>query len=429
MAAFPNLGALPSDALSSDRMSVLQKRTEDSLSLDTIAAIKKITLKRSKPNRVIVGSFQYSAHEYPGDIDLMETIVFKGEIEQAKAHFAAGFCAMANRLKRVRDHRIILADFKAGIDDRFAINIGEFVLASRRAMKLRLHGYKPRVIRENISELANDGLLTKSAARSMIKLVVEDPTYIQHKALRDAVRENLILRWSLDELIKGEKELPLGKRITLKEALGHQEIVKIDVWCLVGGRYIELTNLFNLVIADKQGRVTQQLSQPLGDYLENLAKDIEIYRNPALKKFMKLTKRMWSYAILTKKEHLVRIIAPLFGSTGAKLSQIQGDVETLINILENVDNPPKHEIFQELQDMKMRLSTVMDSVLSVKRAKRVYSLINELTVDTPTKYVVHALWHIYDILNVAVNRFAHSYVHRIIEKLDADTLSSILSSM
>ena len=402
------LHALPSDVLDA-RHSVLQTRDEDSLSVDTVHAIRKITIRRNS-ERVIVGSFRYSAHEYPGDIDLMETIQIKG-VNAAKKDVAARLKRIATSLRRSK--HMYMGDFKAGMDARYYIDVGAFVLPKDPTRRLYLTGYSSKAVRARVDELVDAGLLSDDEARVILGLVVAAPDYVQHKELLDAVKKRCVLRWSIDELIAGKKELPAGKTVTLQDALGQQTVVKMDVWALLGGRFIELTNWINLSAIDSKG-VHHQLSEPMENQVENIVKDVEIYKNPALKKHMKLAKRLWRYAILLEKNELVAAVAPLFATPAAKLSQVQSDVETLINMIDKLPKPPTALMIKELQDMKMRVATVPNSTLSINKAQRVYALIDGLGVNTPSRDFLAALDKVYDILGAAVDAYTVAFLNKVL---------------
>jgi hypothetical protein len=385
-------------------VSVLQTRTEKSLSKQTLDIIKMISLGRKQSDRAIVGSFKYAVHEYPGDIDLMESVQETGPIKDAKRRLATGFRRIAGRI--AKQGEVFLGDFKAGIDARYYIDIGEYVLPHLHSDKLELVGYSKKRVLARIAEIHKQGLLTHEEAARLRMLVVATPDYVQHKALMQEVRRLYVIRWSLEELIAGVKRLPFDKRMRLEDAIAQKTVVKLDVWCWINERFVEITNWFNLTCVDCESH--HHLSLPFGNLVENLVKDIEIYTTPQLKGHMKLAKRIWRYAIVTGKGGIARRIAPLFSSSAAKLYQIQNDIEVLLNMMEKLTAPPMAKMLVELQEIKMRMGTVLNSVLPVAKAKEVFRLIDGISGDR--NGFVKSLAACFEIIQGAVDVYTKRYL-------------------
>lgn len=334
----------------SAELNILQFRKEESLTPDMKSVIKLLTLDPENPARM-VGSFRYKVHEYPSDIDLYEDVEACCTLEESAEKIAASVQRMVEGLQKRRF--TYLADFKAGVDERYMVDIGTYDVESNT-----LTGYDQFRIIDSIAVLYIRKLLTKEEAVAIIRMTPARPTAYEYQKLRDAVRQHYVLRWSAKELLQGYKKLRLGKKIQLVDALKQGTIVKADLWALIDDRFMEVTNWYMLV-AHVDGK-TAYLSEKPESYQESLRKEIMLFQNPDFKKHMKLAKRMWLYAISNKDHDTIQKLYPLFSSPVAKLNQIQSEMEILIGMLEKLPRPPYFLMRKQMALFKTRIGTVPD---------------------------------------------------------------------
>lgn len=378
---------------------LLQTRPQNSLSLDTLEAIDLITLDKAYPPN-IVGSFKYIVHEYPADIDMFE--FYKGccTLKKASEEIADKFKTMAKNIKAKSN--IYLGDFKAGIDHRYYVNVG-------KQNNKELFYYKPEAIRKRIIELRENKLYSETEANELLSKVIENPTIQEYSDLESALQKRYIVRWSLDEMIKGMKELPLKLDLTLAEAITQHGVVKIDIWVYLNKRYIEMTNWFMLTYKDASGK-EENLSVKPEKYESSIKKDLKHYNDPAVNKYMKLSKRLWLYAVLKNDKKLMFTLYPLFSSGAAKMYQILGEIETISNILEKVPKPAMPTILENIEDWKTRLGTVLSDVLPIAMNHTIDKKIDAILSNKEKKEVILVyLNEIEDKLNEYVNRYVKKY--------------------
>ena len=376
-----------------------QTRALNSLSIDTIEALKLLTIDPKYPP-TIVGSFKYIVHEYPADIDLFE--YYKADattLDEAAKEIAAKIQDMAKRLSASKN--VYLGDFKAGYDDRFLIDIGKMSGA------YKLSGYKPFLIRERIIELGHQGLLEPREVDMWLLKVIDGPSLVEWMDLDELIRSKYILRWSLSELIAGHKKLLKGRDITLAETLTQNSIVKIDIWVYLG-RYVEMTNFYKLCYVNDKGKEID-ITASQGVYETSLIKDLKYYNNPSVNKYMKLAKRIWLYAVLKKNSDLMARIYPLFGSGAAKMYQIIGEIETILNILKKVSKPNMKMIKDNIEDWKTRLGTVMSDILPIDIAHKIYDRIDQVYYERNKELISMGLGEVHDKLNFHINRYVKLY--------------------
>lgn len=384
--------------------SLLQTRPYSSLSSDTLDVIKTITLDHVSPPQ-IVGSFKYIIHEYPADIDLFEKYEICCSKDKAAHDIAKRIKMIANNIKTNKN--IYLGDFKAGIDRRFYIDIGHMHRTS-------LYGYKPQLIRESIIKLKVQGLIDTDEMDNLLKLVVDNPNVFEYIRLEKHVHDKYIVRWTLDELIKGKKELVNGPILTLEDAVTHKSVVKIDVWAFLHNRHIEMSNYFLLKYTDAQGK-KHILSNRLDNYDMSLIRDIHEYN--IISKYMKMAKRVWNYAVLKKNYKMLSMLYPLFSSGAAKMYQIIGECECIQNILENIDRPHYYNITKNLEDWKIRLGTIMNDILPTQVALKLFDDINNIIKlienKNDIKLVIQEIKTIHDKLDIYVNKYVQWYLKKI----------------
>lgn len=373
---------------------ILQTRLKESLPEDIQKIIDSISIDKKQPTK-IVGSFQYIIHEYPGDIDGIEEFTGCCSINQSIRTIAKSIKTIALNVKNLKYS--YLGDFKAGIDSRFYIETGDWILKDKH---LELIKYDIKHIKNRLDMLYQSNLLSKQKYDYINSLVVYKPTFLQHKKIYDTIKDLYILRWSLNELLKGRKNLVDNMIISLEEALTKKTIVKIDLYSLVQNRFIEITNFYVLKSKTEDNRIVSlSVETQRWDYINKLKKDIIIYAQPSLKKLMKMSKRLWLKAIADKNNELLIKLYPLFSSGIAKLYQVLSDIETMMNMIEKLKNPPYRIMIRSLQEIKMRISTIRGDILSEKKALYIFTLIDDIKIETYTK----DLDKLYDFINDIVN--------------------------
>jgi hypothetical protein len=377
-----------------------QTRPLTSLSLDTINAIHLITLD-PEFSPTIVGSFKYVVHEYPADIDMFETYKSCCSLTTAKKDIADKFKHMAKRIQG--SQHIYLGDFKAGFDQRYYIDIGSVNGSD-------INNYHPENIKIDIYKLKETNLLTAKECNDLLAKVVKTPKLKQFYDLESQIKKKYVVRWKLDEMVKGKKLLPLDVEITLAEALTHKSIVKIDIWVYLNQRYIEMTNMFMLTFNDTKHHL-HNLSVKPEAYELSLMEDLHKYSNRSINKYMKLAKRLWVYAVLKGNTKIMKILYPLFSSSASKMYQITGEIETIVNILEHIQRPLLSSIKTNIEDWKTRLGTVMIDTLPIAVANDIFTTIDSIVKKIHNKeFVITHLEELSDTLVIYINKYVKKFL-------------------
>lgn len=377
-----------------------QTRNMESLPADVVKAIELVTLDPAYPPQ-IVGSFKYVVHEYPADIDLFEPVRGCCTADDVARKVVNRLQDMVNKLVKLPN--TYLADFKAGTDRRYELDIGKLTGAT-------LSRYSPDRIRSAIRKLHAEGLLSDGEVSEWLKAVLNRPTLQDFLDLKGLVHDKQAVRWTAKEMLKGHKTLPNKVKLTLAEALTQKSIVKIDVWVLINGRFVELTNWYHIELT---GNRTEALTQPLGNYSESLMKDIEYYSNPELGKYMKLAKRIWNHAVLRNQRALMVALYPLFSSGAAKMYQIMGEMETIAKLLRKYGNKvDMPTVRMNIEEWKARLGTVMVDTLPTKTAMRCYKKIDAVLKTRSREMAITLIYDLHEMLEYWVDKAVKKYVKR-----------------
>ncbi len=381
---------------------ILQYRNPNSYTKDTLNYIRLVTTK-SDVNPV--GSQRFKVHRYPGDIDIFEKIQECCTLEDSRKIIAEKIRTIAKNIKKTPF--VYLGDFKAGIDDRFFIDIGSI-------KDNKVKGYDYDKILKSLKKQHKDELLSDSEYSERIQLLKEKPSIYEFEETESVLRKKWIIRWTLDELIKGRK-VKDGQPFYLYECLSHPTIVKIDVWAPVEGRYTELTNFFVLSYLDKNGK-QHPINIELEDRLVSLKKDIVKYSNPLHRKSLKYAKRLWIYAQLLQDDELLKKLFPLFSSSAGILSQITSEIETLTMMLENLPNPPISSIIKQIDGFKSRVNSIYDIDLGEKTLFFLIDTINEYydknKSNIDKQFIIKYLKQIDEQLAFFVEDYSFKYIEK-----------------
>lgn len=325
---------------------VFELRDMDLVSADIKRIVNLLTLKSETTP---VGSFKYKIFKYPGDIDIFEMVKGCCTVHGVADSISTRIVNMIRRLELVDD--VYFGDFKCGEDRRFKVNIGEIDVSGKDT---KIKGYNQSKVKDDIIKLYDQKLLSKTEAQTLIRLARPEPINVGHwETLNDAFREFYVLRWSEDELLASEKSLRGDESISLSEAIIQGTVVKIDVWAPVQNRYIEVTNFFAFVV-EEDGR-KQFLTQKLGNYKASVFEDLVKYGSPEHRNSLKMAKRLWLIAAMLNDQRLGKILAPLFISPAAAISQVISESEVVRLILEKVEHPPVDVLMFQILGFEKRL--------------------------------------------------------------------------
>jgi hypothetical protein len=287
-----------------------------------------------------VGSFSFKSQLYPSDIDLNEKvnvtkkykdIIYGDPYENAVS-------TMQDIVKNITNSgNSFLGDFKAGLDDVYFIDINKSI----------------KNIKDYIKVLHDEKYLNTTEYNEVILLLKDKDK------LFEFFRNKYVLRWSLDEIKNGYKVLSNNRIKKLSDALKDKTIIKLDAWSFVNNRFIEITNLMDIIYNDKDGNI-QYINDERPPYIEYLKAEIAKYMSDKYYNLFKVTKRLWILAKEYKDKKMLEKLTPLIRSDVAILYQVSSDLKLLLDMLDKIEanNLPIRNIYKELDDIKNRLSYV-----------------------------------------------------------------------
>lgn len=330
---------------------------KDAYPQDVIKAIKILSLNKDNPAHIF-GSYSYKRQLYAQDIDLLETDIEDINLDNAVNKLEAKLNVVFGTISNTPG--FYFSEFKAGLDERYNINVGELV----EGIFTRVN---PVQFMQKIMLLSNQGLINKKDIDTLFNIYNKvEVTADDYDIAFNILRNYRVLRWTLPELLEGKKRLKGGLIMTLNQALHYNSTIKIDLISYIDNRFVEVTNFIIfvlkkgdelIVLNDKQNAITN-IKQ---NTVEGLQKEIDkvffstMFFNP-----FKGIKRLWSlgrqYNDLTMIQYLNTIISGDISS----LYQKKGNIDTIINVYEKyVEKSPVHEMMEELDNIKIELDRII----------------------------------------------------------------------
>lgn len=335
----------------------LKYKPEEGLTTQKISDILDI-VKVSDKKTVIFGSYVYSPQLYPGDID-MRSIV-------------AGCCTEDVVYRKIRK---ILQDVPKKLKGSRGSYFGEVKAGYDLRFKLDV---KSPDFMERVDKLHKSQLM-EASERKMIRDLIGKNTDESLTIAQETIRMLYVLRWNQKEIVAGVKKMRGGKKITLLDALRQKTPVKSEIYAIVNGRYMEVSNFYYLAIYDKATQSFRVLN--IGDcqlqstYIDQMKKEVRKLSSPPFENLYKMSKRMWLIGRSTKDRRLLTALTPLFQGNTARISQIASDISTLILVLTEIKNPPRTSIIDQIDNIKTRISYATDIGLDFTM---VYKLIDSI---------------------------------------------------
>lgn len=386
------------------QISLLREREFESLPRNLMNIMSMISLNPYDPAQV-VGSFRFSKQEYPSDIDMSNNYEVCCTENTGLKLIVNAFKEIVKRLKDNKN--VIFSDFKCGEDRRYQIDIGEFDFDQNN--RFVLMRYNPVRITDAIFQLKKAKLLSLNEFNNWIRLVKENPSYHEYDKLKQAIREKLVLRWKMFEIMQGFKKLPLSTQITLEDALLQRTVTKIDVYAFIADRLIEITNFFIISLKNRNGKVEilTDLTWVIPKFLKkNLEKEIAVLSLPESTKYMKLIKRIWLRAKNENNEELLEKIQRFFNKGASKLYQVQVDVNTMQSIINKAKRPPFQIMDTILQNHKFKIASIDKKVLAHDKKLVIFNLINQINEHNINKLKLEKInEYINDLLNPVARAF------------------------
>ena len=197
------------------------------------------------------------------------------------------------------------------------------------------------------------------------------------------------LRWTYEEIKRRE-----NNGITFDDAIKQKSIIKMDIVTLLNGRFIEITEVYNIYIDGESN----------SDYsIDNVRKELTDDMNEQIKEgnIMKALKRKYSLLNLDNKNKAVREkLIDYFNSPIGLLNRSKSDLETMLLVIES----PKFDI-DEIRNSLQMLKEIISS-FPVENNLEMISL-----MKTKDKMKV-PIYKMINILKMYINKHAKNMFNR-----------------
>lgn len=386
-----------------------EKRNPDGFTKSVQNAIQTITFS---DNTLPVGSYSYRIHSYPSDIDIFEVVKRCCTIQNVTKEISQKFKTIAKNIYKNKE--LFLGDFKAGLDYKLLFDYGEILYKK----PLQIKGYKYEEVNNKLDSFKKDKWISKKEYDILKKLAIPNIDIKTFMKLQELLRNLYLVRWSLDELIRGEKTLRSGDILKMEDAITHDSIVKIDIWSPINNNYTEVTNVYYLILEDKDSKKTV-LNKELGNYIINLDKDIQKYSSTIFRNSLKVAKRLWIKNNLIKNVNLIKKLNPLFYSGISSLNQIKEEAKVILSMLNrNKDTSSclykefktvRKVILKQLDGFKQRINDIHDVSFSRNEIfDKLDKCINAKSLNIVEKNIVELI----DLLNPIIERKSLQYLSK-----------------
>lgn len=374
-------------------LELIKQKLNSSLNRDQLKAIKLIEGQENKGN--LFGSFIFKVQSYPSDIDVIEQV---SACCQPQDVYERMNSIMKNIIRGIlKTKGYYFSEVKTGIDEVY-----NFI-----PKKICYYDYE--YIRNYIDELYQNKLINNPEMNELKKLVNKNISPDNFDKLKEFFRKKYVIRWTADEVLKGSKKLPGNRTIKYKDALEHKAAVKIDMFAPINNRYIEVTNYFVLVLKDPDKNINLFLNVEF-DYENQIKMEIKKYASRTFYKPFKMAKRMWGLARYLKNYKDLELLTPLFRSGIAILNQISSEIETMILMLEKIDNPPINKMMNQIDEFKSRISFVYEFKI---HEINIDSLIDDITNSKSKVDKIEKLQFLKKYLTGIVNEQTIEYLKNI----------------
>ena len=177
------------------------------------------------------------------------------------------------------------------------------------------------------------------------------------------------LRWDFSDIMKGEKN-----GISFKKALKMDSIIKLDIIIYINGRFIEISDVFNIYLNGKSN-----MNYSKEEVIKELTNDYKELVNDG--NYFKSLKRMYSIIKLNDdKDVRLNILVDYFNQPIGLLYRCKSDLET-INIILHYNKFTLDQIKNSLQMIKEIVSAypITNNLESISKLTNKDKIKKELT--------------------------------------------------
>ena len=137
-------------------------------------------------------------------------------------------------------------------------------------------------------------------------------------------KNGVSLRWTYEEIKNNNNQ-----GVSFAEALRHKSMIKMDIVALVSGRFVEITEVYNIYLDGEPN-----MSMTLEEIVENIKNEYAMEVRDG--NYMKALKRMFSLLKLKNEEpQKQELLLEYFNSPNGLIYRCKSDLETMLLVLDS----------------------------------------------------------------------------------------------
>lgn len=309
---------------------------------EVLDIFKLLNLNENFKQFVIVGSSGIRSQLYASDYDCMNLIDLKSldEIPRYVKKFQENIFKIANTPK------LFVGDIKCG-----EIPEWEILPKNYEINDYDIKGYSSVRSRMKLNELYNSKIIDKEEYNKYSRLLIPDPNAQEFLIMKKEIKPHII-RWNIEDVLRGYKILQDGRKYTLEEGFKQpKSLTKVDIIAFVqNSRYTDFSVIYQFrykgkIINNGVGDVETEVKENLLYHLEK-------------KEYYKMIKRMFALARATENKKDLEKINPIITGDLGRLYQVVSDIGTLTYLLEFQRNLSIDKIKFEIDNFKYRLGNI-----------------------------------------------------------------------
>ena len=365
---------------------------------DAVAILDSMSVTDGKGVE-LVGSMSLRSQQYAGDYDANDIVELKyASDKEALDHCATDFRESIRRTSKIANAYI--GDIKCGeiaewrvFDEDTRVHNGQVV------------GYNAETSRSKVRDLRKAQIITPTEEKEALALLPSNPTPLQLVKAKDSIKFHIV-RWSVAEVLEGEKRLKDGKIYTLQDGFSSHGITKVDVVAWVqNNRYTEFAMIYFLFNNGKA------LNPMKFDYEDSLKESILYYASEGM--YFKVLKRQFSLAKFKDDKKQMEKLTEILNSDLGRLYHIVSDIRTLEFLLEEQSKLRMSDIKFEIDQFKGRMANIYALDPFLKKEFVFLGYINSALKTTSSKQLLGILKSmdkaLSDILGKASQKFSGGY--------------------
>lgn len=315
----------------------LETKKIDEINNETADVINTFAIKGKYR---LIGSSSLRAIQYASDYDV-ETMLNGATPKKVADLLQKAFAVTA------KDPDVWVIDFKCGHDERLV--------------------YKGDYDHQSLKKYLKNPLIPSAMKRDIMKKTGEEQI--------EAVRDLFILRWTHQDIQRGDIKLIDGTTKSLEDCILDKTTMKVDLIIKVGNQFQEVSENYYIKLGDRSNFTKMPSKKEMED---SLAEDIHYYSKvDTFKSLKRLFSLLQAEGVKKNKPQLDLLIA-FFNSQVGYLNKIKNELTILEILLDQPRKPKWADVESNLQFIKEQIS----NVYKVPLTEKVFTDIDNITEKT-----------------------------------------------